>query len=399
MKGQGVKAQFQEIHGVVDRLLLEQGEYSPLEMLLAEGRLGYGDYEAWRCGQIATLDEVLAGNLQCIRELLEQAEQYASMLGLCAQRRDFHSWGSGGVRVLQLSAWLDKHCGVLYRRAGNERQLDLFMDNTANVLVSAIVAALSSRRATEASALLEQLLGTDSAHPRLAVLGTLCDAALWQELPVGDYGAECAYLESTLTPLAAAELGAASKDYLSPLWQRLAKALQEQPFVAEQPLLHASYPLACARDWAGVKQHILAAPSWQDAPVLCGRLAEAAYHLGDHREALSLWCRMCWDFPTEALQIMAGIPDQSLRSAWQRYRDLEVVPELDISYFPAWLLLERKDSALQAQPHAPSLAYCALRQLLAEGSALTEQSMALRLKLKQAHQGLFAIYLRSLARR
>ena len=69
---------FNEIHGVVDRLLQETGEYSPVELLLSEGRLSYADYEAWRCGTAATLAELLAGNPVRIIALLTEAGRYVS---------------------------------------------------------------------------------------------------------------------------------------------------------------------------------------------------------------------------------------------------------------------------------------------------------------------------------
>ena len=57
-----------EVHNAVDRLLLEQGEYSPLEYLLSEGRLLYSDYERWRGGELGYLDEALFGDpLQALR--------------------------------------------------------------------------------------------------------------------------------------------------------------------------------------------------------------------------------------------------------------------------------------------------------------------------------------------
>jgi len=395
-----VAEKFQEAHAVVDRLLLEQREYSPVELLLAEGRLSYSDYEAWRCGQIATLEEVLAGNPLRISNLLEQAGKYALLLGLQAERREFIGWGASAGRVLRFSGELEELCSVHYRRAGTEVQLDLFMDNSGNVLADGIVAALTSRRAEDAFMLLDKLLETDAGHPRLGVLEALCNATQRLAAPVGDCLAECEFMENYLAPLAARELGAAARDFLVLFWRRLALALRGQPFVADTPFLHASYALGCARDWAGVKVSILEDWSWQDYPLLRTRMAEAEYHQGERQQALAIWCRMCWDYPVEAEQAFA--PDRELQSAWERYRELDVEPELDIRYFPAWLLLERKDTqhAVEyvAQDHGPIRAYCALHELLASGSALSERTMELRLKLKQAHPGLFAIYLRSINR-
>lgn len=398
--------EFQEIHGAVDRLLLEQGVYAPVELLLAEGRLTFSDYEAWRCGQIATLEEALAGNPARIRTLLQQAGQYAGKLGLRAERREFLSWGSLSGRGLRVScdAALEDLCRVHYQRGANETQLDLFMDNSGNVLANGIVAALTSRRAQDAARLVGKLLETDPSHPRLGGLDALCHAAQKLSAPVTDYLAESHYLEGYLAPLAAGELGAGARDFLVPFWRRLAAALRGQTFVAAMPLLHASYPLARALDWAGVKQAVLADAAWQTYPLLRLRLAEAAFHLGERSTALATWCRLCWDFPTEAEQALASgaLPDKELQPDWERYCDLEVEPELDAPFFPAWLLLKRTEirNALAAeeapQIHAAGRAYVALHDLLASGSALSERTMGLRQKLQQAHPGLFAIYMRTI---
>ncbi len=389
---------FHEIHAIVDRLLLEQGEYSPLELLLAEARLSYTDYEGWRCGLISTLDEVLAGSPERIRSMLEVAARYASSLGLQSDRREYIAWKDRTVLRLSADAAFEGLCCRHYRRAGNEMQLDLFMDNSANVLVNGIIDALCSRRGADAQALLEQLQPLN--HPRFAVLEALCKAAQKLNDPVRDYLAESEYLEAYVAPLATAELGIAARDFLSPLWHRLADALRGAAFSAESPLLHASYPLAAAYDWAGVKASILQVPEWQEFSVLQSRLAEAEYYLGEREQALLLWCRMCWDFPLSAEQSLLKAPDKNLRAAWERYRTLEIEPELDIRYFPAWLLLERKPTK-NIKPgnlpdDRPGRAYGALQELLAEGRGLTENTMALRLKLKQAHAGLFGIYMHSM---
>jgi hypothetical protein len=395
---------FPEIQSIVDQLLLEQGEYSPVELLLAEGRLSYADYEAWRCGQIATLEEVLAGNAERIIKLLTQSVKYVRLLGLNADRREFFSWGNETGKRLNLSAdpAFSDLCSTHYRRTGNEIQLDLFMDNTANVLANGIVDALTSRRSNEADRLLNRLLDTDPSHPRLGALETLCHATQRLTGPVNDYFAESEFLEGCLVALANRELGSRARDYLPPFWRRLADALQAQVFDAERPLLHASYPLACARDWSGVKRSILAEPAWANHAALRCRLADAEFQLGEHRQALAHWCRLCRDFPTEAEQALTITPNKPLQSAWSRYLDLDVEPALDTPFFPAWLLLERADTrdALPvhefAQDNAASRAYCALWELLNAGSALSERTLELRRQLNLAQPALFTIYKRKI---
>lgn len=275
----------------VDRLLLEQGVYAPLELLLAEGRLSFFDYEAWRCGGIATLEKLLTGNPEPIRALLEQAGRYAAALGLRAERREHLSWEEGAGQQLHISsdAVLADLCCIHYLRNANEVQLDLF----------------AMRRAL---------------------------------------------------------------------------------------------------DWAGVRQAVLGERTWRDYPLVRQRLAEALFHLGKRREALAQWCLLCWDFPLDAENALADgkLPDKDLHLAWERYRDLDVEPELDAPFFPAWLLLERPEirDALTAadgpKSHAASRAYIALHGLLADNVTLSEQTMTLRLQLRQAHPGLFTIYLRTL---
>lgn len=394
---------FKEIHGVVDRLLLEQGEYSPVELLLAEGRLTYSDYEAWRCGQVATLEEVLAGNPSRICAMLKEAGSYAALLCLNAERRTFISWGEKAGSLLCISGdkLLEELCRVHFRRAGNEVQLDLFMDNTANVLINGIVDALTSRRWDEAFLNLHRMQATD--HQRLSGLEVLCDATGRLTEPVGDCWAESKFLEEYLMPLAVRELSVRARDFLAPFWRRLAEALRGQPFAVDAPLLHASHPLARACDWAGVKAAILDDAIWQCHPLLRYRLAEAEFYLGERQAALAVWCRLCSDFPEQAEQALASAecPDKELRASWGRYRDLEVEPELDIRFFPAWLLLERTDArnALSqfAQDTDANRAYGALHELLASGGVLSERTVELRQKLKQAHPGLFAIYMRKIA--
>ena len=51
----------------VDAQLMEQGAYSPLELLIDTGRLTGADYESWRRRDIELLDSVFMGNKEKIR--------------------------------------------------------------------------------------------------------------------------------------------------------------------------------------------------------------------------------------------------------------------------------------------------------------------------------------------
>ena len=80
------------IHQRVDQLLLEQGEYLPLEFLLLEGRLNYSDYEAWRNGDLATLDSALFGDAEHIAQQLLQAATYLQQRGWQTQTMHYLAW-------------------------------------------------------------------------------------------------------------------------------------------------------------------------------------------------------------------------------------------------------------------------------------------------------------------
>ena len=49
-----------QLQAQVDAQLMEQGAFAPLDLLFNSGRLMYGDYEAWRRGEIELLDELTA---------------------------------------------------------------------------------------------------------------------------------------------------------------------------------------------------------------------------------------------------------------------------------------------------------------------------------------------------
>ena len=76
----------------VQEQLTGKGEYSPVELLIARGRLIYVDYEEWRRGRVATLDDVLIGDRRQILELVQQASQYAEQTGLSRESIEWVPW-------------------------------------------------------------------------------------------------------------------------------------------------------------------------------------------------------------------------------------------------------------------------------------------------------------------
>lgn len=327
-----------QIRDAVDRLLMEQGEYIPLELLLAEGRLDYGDYEAWRAGDVARLEQVLYGDPAQLVELLREAEEYAKALRLKPERLNYQGWGAAAAAPLSYSEnrIQEERFRTAYRGQALQPQMDLFIDAAATRLVNGIVQSLIGRDYAQARRLLDRLFEADPGHPRLGALEQMIEAGNRLAEPVHDCARELEYLQQSLQPMAERQLGRDSNSLLVPHWRRLAAALQGRTFDPALPEMHASFAAARAFDWQGVISAVESDTAWLNQPLLIGRHGYACGRL--HREiaALQSWFQLCWSFSDHA-EAIATEPD--LRQTWQAFSALE--PALAPADFPAWLLLQR----------------------------------------------------------
>jgi hypothetical protein len=391
------------IHAALDRLLLEQGEYRPVEYLLAQNRLQHGDYEAWRSGAIPFLSEVLAGSPERIREQLHEASAYAARLGLQAHEQVLHAWGGQGELALRFAQdkVLESLLSTRFHPDDSKLQLDLFMDNSAQVLIREAIISLASRSWEQAELAIIHLRETDSGSIHLDALALLHESSFRLATPVVDTRAELNFLLETLAPMASDTLCGHARDYLAPFWIRLAQALRGAPFTENSPALHASYALEQACDWQGVRDACQEDRRFAVSARLRLRHACALFNLGFTTNALLAWCALCHDFPGEMAAALDAdtFPDKDLRAAWLRYDDLDAEPELEINFFPAWLLLERSElrnqpALVAKQPETPAnQARLALHALLQQKPTLDTETLRQRKILQLAHPALFAIYL------
>jgi hypothetical protein len=161
---------------------------------------------------------------------------------------------------------------------------------------------------------------------------------------VVDVPQELAFLQQ-LAAVAKRLLSTQSRDYMVPLWRRLAVAMAGRPFDGQAPELHSSYALARAESWPEVSSAIRAEPHWWLQPTLCLRLAECGYRRRDRDEAFEAWCQLCWLHEAQAEQTLeAGEwQDREILEVWNRFLDVEDDLELDqplaTVLFPGWLLL------------------------------------------------------------
>ena len=328
-----------ETREAVDQLLFEQGTYTPLELLLAEGRLLYADYEAWRGGQCDYLEELLFGDPEQSYDLMQRAEDYARALGLAPETQRYVSGETQqGQRLRFSSASAPDRCfHTGYRKDDAAPQLDLLMDTAGVVLANGIIRALVQRDAVEARRLLERLFETDPGHRQLGGLERLVVAGS-EASSIEDTGLELLKLQRELCPLAEEMLGPGARYFLAPQWQRLTQALLDVDFDADNPELHSSYSALRAEDWGQVKASVEVASNWEEQPVLLRRHARACGRLHQDFEAVSDWFRLCWRFPDEAVNI-GNEAEPQWRRYWQRF--LELDPELPNRDFPAWVLIDQ----------------------------------------------------------
>ena len=394
------------VQAAVQQLLMEHGEYMPLELLLTMNRLGYEDYRAWREGRLETLDAVLANGKRESCAWLEAAQSWACALGLTAEPAVHHGWAeSAGTALvasvdLRLNALLSKQ----FRQIREHDQLDLFVDSAQTSAVNALVDALTVRNVGEARGALERLVRINRDHGQ-RFHATKLISALEAPAPEGpEQGFErLDRMEREWVPAAAALLGARRRDFLAPLWRDIAQTLDRAPFSPATPQRHASRAYREGLDWERMRRSVLAVPGYETEPVLLARLAEAHWRLRERARAIETWFALCRLAPEvfEKMIEASDFPDWSVQRAWRVAQEQALEHEMTPAWFPAWMLLEEPGLAGVLDPrHAddrPSRAFGLVIALLGHPD-VDERGIELRRSLRDIHPGLLERYLTKRAR-
>jgi len=376
----------------VDMLLLEQGEYTPVELLLALGRLNYGDYERWRRNAVATLAEAVRGAHRELLELLSAAASRCAGHGLEPVTLDYPR--PSGDSVLQPRAAEDAELDILlttgFRRPIDCSQLDLFVDSRRTAAERAFTDALLCGDRAGATAALQRLMSVWSdcpERPRLEALvehlGSPVDGSPEEQL---------ACIRETLEPAAIAWLGATARDYLAPHWRALCASLRGMPFDAERPQCHASFPAARVGDWQLVRDAVLSESDWCRQPILLSRLWQAAEQLREPTVALDCCCLLCWDHGMHAEAALQA----SLFFASHYQAFLDVDAPLSVADFPAWYALVRRRPVPEPEPAHPVAACVQAVNALVNAARQVPggaAEIAARKVLKSAYPGLLDVYL------
>ena len=400
------------VENSVHRLLELHQEYSPVDLLKAEGQLSKEGHRAWRSGEIASLDEAVVDAARA-RETLESALAFARRLELVPERVVFH--GIGAIAGRELVASNDAHLNDLLvhrHRPGVGEQGDLFLEGARIANINALRHALTARDADRAR---KELRRTPTLVPGYRFLphAEKLVAALQSPPPETATQAietlECMGRE--WRPAALEFLGREQgATWLEPLWRNIGQALESAPFDPQRPDRHASYAFEQAREWRCLQHSVLAAPGFQAQPVLLQRLATAEFRLGHRTRALQRWFAMCRLAPDAFSNHVESsrFEDPGMAGAWQAaMADGDTVGELTAEWFPAWMLIHDPMLA-HALPELngespPARAYNLVRALQRippeEQTRTGPDSIALRRALQQVHPGLQRSYLAYLARR
>ncbi|AMN47420.1 hypothetical protein ACG33_09990 [Steroidobacter denitrificans] len=405
-----------ELQAQIDAQLLEQGAFTPLDLLFNSGRLFYEDYERWRRREIDLLETALMGAIDKIKEQLSHAAGYARSIGLQEQTQEFTAWLAAETHPLRISAdaQLQRLIAARYVPAQNAPQMDLFFDNPVVALINGIAAALCARDAVEARRRLDRLYVQAPTHADLATFDQLLAALEHLESPVASPRQEMQALLG-ITPGAKRLLGTQARDLLAPLWSRIGQSLATVAFAPQEPELHASFAFAQAQDWRNVEFSILGEPQWWLYAPLCLHLAYSAVHRGRRIEALAAWAQLCWLAPEHAAAEFERRqqPDRGIAALWQRFLEMEDALErqtgrsgndslcleecLDARDFPAWLLMHEPGLVQQLPEDLPRSDgpgerhyRCVHRLIQARRAERADEELALRTALRHAHPALFA---------
>ena len=266
-----------QVQAAVQQLLMEHGEYVPLELLLATNRLAYEDYRAWREGRLDTLDAVLADGHRESCAWLEAAQSWACALGLTAGRAVHHGWAenAGTALVASVELRLNALLSTRFRHIREHDQLDLFVDSAQTAAVNALVDALTARNVGEARGALDRLERINRDHGQRFHAVKLI-SALETRAPEGpDRGIDqLERMERDWVPAASTLLGARRRDFLAPLWRDIGRALDPAPFDPGNPERHASRAYREGLDWERMRRSVRAPPTTS-------------------RRAPSTWCSRC----------------------------------------------------------------------------------------------------------
>jgi hypothetical protein len=244
----------------IDQYLSQQGRFCLIGWLLSQNYLHYADYESWRYGQLDYLDNALLIDREALAILLSDTTKYCGSLGLCSESQVFYRWECQHRVALNASKQPEYHQQLTqhWLRPQDLPQLDLFMDNSPQIIENELRDTLSGRQFDRAELLLKQLVELNPTHPHLGAYQDLLNYGQYMQsnpnIDAASLEGELEGLKKEVLPLAEEVLMTQARDYLAFAWRRMANNLDTIPFNPQAPQLHPSFALAQIPDWPAVQQ-------------------------------------------------------------------------------------------------------------------------------------------------
>lgn len=343
----------------VESFLTKQNSFNLLDWLIDTSLLPYTNYEQWRQGSSRFLQDSIQLSEVELKELVTTVDKFCKALKLEAEIQEYFGWSNENTGQAQLkisgTAAIENALRKKWIRAQDVPQLDLFMDNTAQLAENAIYDRLSNRDFSAANQHLAILSGANSKHPKL---GAFRDLILYgqhlESNPLANTDSiteEFIGLDTEVGPLAREVLGSYSRDYLAFAWHRLATSLTHHNCRYNSSLadgnLHPSYCLIQIPDWQSAHANLLDTQEFYRHPMLLLNFAKCCEQLNYENAALLSWCHL-FDIDQDFAENLAETKLSNLIwPLWNAY--WESYEEAPVEFFPAYLVLGIKQLAQYAK--------------------------------------------------
>ena len=329
----------------IEQAVTHHSYFCLLDWLLEENIIAYGDYEDWRYGKLATLEQQIQIDNTELNQLFLDAEKHAKSLGLCNDLQDYYSWHSEALQPLRTADNKDKHQHLSqhWLRPQDLPQLDLFMDNSAVIAENMLSDALAGRQWMQAQQQLAQLSALNPNHQRLGryqdILNYGEHIQAMPKIETAEISAEFYGLQQEVAPLAKEILGAGARDYLAFAWRRIANNLANTSFDPAHPQIHRSYALLQIPDWQAIVDTLGNDEQRYQYPQLLETLSTSYAMQHKAAQALLLWCLLAEkhsDYFEEAIETQKSLPIFTL---WDNFWELN--DGWPSSFFTAFVLLKQ----------------------------------------------------------
>ncbi|MET1257325.1 hypothetical protein [Aliikangiella maris] len=329
---------------IIDHFTSQQGNFCLIDWLLAENYLAYSDYENWRYANVKYVDEKIQLEKKSIEIMVTETQNHCRSLGLVSEPQIYHCWNTNSNQTLKASAssMINQQLMQRWIRPQDVPQLDLFMDNSAQMAEYDVINALADRQFESAQQALTKLQQVDQNCKQLGAYQDLVNYGLHMTtnhlIEQQSLIAEFAGLKNEVVPLARDTLASQARDYLSFAWQRLAKNMQNLAFDPLNPELHQSFALMQIPDMDATIACLEKNAQLFDEYCLLKRLVDCYWLAHQQEKCLLGWCKLLEMDISETLTSIQH-DDGEIYQLWQDYwEECENWPD---DLFAAYVLIKK----------------------------------------------------------